>query len=220
MFAHGKGFKMVLQYNLTISRSEFKNNVQAALAKKISNQKGSVQASLNSSIDNIVLNRLISAVPTIQGDDYYQLGVPDINERIQSILRTVAANTTITVSSGGGKSFFTINIGVLKGDYADLLNLPEAVFTDDNKLGNAVVIPWLSWLLLEGTSPVVDKSFYDNKPQYARIPGGGFMINNGFFSVPASIAGTVDDNFLTRALRGIEDDVIILTKKQLKGLIR
>lgn len=211
---------MVLEYKLTISRSEFKNNVQEALKKKIGRQTGSIQASLNASIDNIVLNRLISAVPTIQGDDYYQLGVPDINERIQSILRTVAANTTITVSSGSGKSFFTVNIGVLNGDYSDLLNLPEAIFRDDNKLGNAVVIPWLSWLLLEGTNPVADKSFYDNKPQYARIPGGGFMINNGFFSVPASIAGTSDDNFLTRALRGIEDDVIRLTKNQMKGLVK
>ena len=208
MSAHGKGFRdMVLQYNLTISTSEFKNNVQEALKKKIGRQTGSIQASLNASIDNIVLNRLISAVPTIQGDEYYQLGVPDINERIQSILRTVAANTTITVSSGSG-------------DYSDLLNLPEATFRDDNKLGNPVVIPWLSWLLLEGTSPVADKSFYDNKPQYARIPGGGFMINNGFFSVPASIAGTSDDNFLTRALRGIEDDVIRLTKNQVKGLVK
>ena len=75
---------MVLQYNLTISKSEFKNNVQDALKKKISSQAGAIQGSLNASIDTIVLNRLISAVPTIQGDDYYELGVPDINERIQS----------------------------------------------------------------------------------------------------------------------------------------
>lgn len=211
---------MVLQYNLTISKSEFKNNVQDALKKKISSQAGAIQGSLNASIDTIVLNRLISAVPTIQGDDYYELGVPDINERIQSIIRTVAANSTVVVTSGSGKSFFTINIGVLDGDYSDLLSLPEAVFETQNKQGVGIQLQWLRWLLLEGTKPVVDKSFYDSKPQYARIPGGGFMINNGFFSVPPSIAGTSEDNFLTRALRGIEDDVILLTQKQVRGLIK
>jgi len=81
-------------------------------------------------------------------------------------------------------------------------------------------LPWLEWLLLNGTQPVVDKSFYDNKPQYARVPGGGFMINNGFWSVPASIAGTSEDNFLTRALRSIEDDIILLAQKQIRGLVK
>jgi hypothetical protein len=211
---------MVLQYKLTISKSEFKNNVQEALKKKISRQTGAIQASLNENIDNIVLNRLISAVPTIQGDEYYQLGVPDINERIQSIIRVVAANSTVVVTAGSGKSFFTINIGVLNGDYSDLLSLPEAVFQDENKRGLTVILPWLEWLLLNGTQPVVDKSFYDNKPQYARVPGGGFMINNGFWSVPASIAGTSEDNFLTRALRSIEDDIILLAQKQIRGLVK
>jgi len=211
---------MVLQYKLTISKSEFKNNVQEALKKKISRQTGTIQASLNENIDNIVLNRLISAVPTIQGDEYYQLGVPDINERIQSIIRVVAANSTVVVTAGSGKSFFTINIGVLNGDYSDLLSLPEAVFQDENKRGLTVILPWLEWLLLNGTQPVVDKSFYDNKPQYARVPGGGFMINNGFWSVPASIAGTSEDNFLTRALRSIEDDIILLAQKQIRGLVK
>ena len=211
---------MVLQYKLTISKSEFKNNVQEALKKKISRQTGAIQASLNENIDNIVLNRLISAVPTIQGDEYYQLGVPDINERIQSIIRVVAANSTVVVTAGSGKSFFTINIGVLNGDYSDLLSLPEAVFQDENKQGLTVILPWLEWLLLNGTQPVVDKSFYDNKPQYARVPGGGFMINNGFWSVPASIAGTSEDNFLTRALRSIEDDIILLAQKQIRGLVK
>lgn len=108
-------------------------------------------------------------------------------------------NTKLT--SGG------FNITVQPLDYLNLLSLPEAV----NITEKGVTLPWLEWLLTYGDSIII----VDFGVKYTRNgrTGGGYMSPEAKpFKVNAMFSGTVDNNFITRAinakLNDIENDLI------------
>lgn len=88
---------------------------------------------------------------------------------------------------------FYINIQPVK--YDNLLSLKEAYIQTEND-----TLPWLEWLLLYGTSPII----YDFGVLYKEgegRSGGAIMVqNHGVFMVDPSYSGTSEDNFIVRAL--------------------
>ena len=65
-------------------------------------------------------------------------------------------------------------------------------------------LPWLHWLLMRGGSPIIIGFRY--KADGGGRTGGGIMIPGGVFRIPLEYSGTVDDNFITRALAGKEQE--------------
>ncbi|MFM7852641.1 MAG: hypothetical protein ACKO96_12190, partial [Flammeovirgaceae bacterium] len=77
-----------------------------------------------------------------------------------------------------------------------------------------VLLPWLSWLLYEGVSPIVRG--YDVKITgniYSRTGGALMIKSNKNWRVPGEFAGTVTDNWVTRAIDSIEKDIIASIKQ-------
>lgn len=80
-----------------------------------------------------------------------------------------------------------------------------------------VLLPWLSWLLYEGVSPIVRG--YDVKITgniYSRTGGALMIKSNKNWRVPGEFAGTVTDNWITRAIDSIEKDIIASIKKTIE----
>jgi len=204
-----------IDYNIKIDVKQVSNDIYKDIFNKIKKAAPKIQRSLNAKIEDIVFQRLVSSVPTITGRDYYEMGVPDINERLQSIIRIAAKNFKIKVTPA---NILNISIEILEDDYSLLLSLPESVFPYISAKGSGI-LQWLRWILLEGNSPIVrDFEFTPTPSRFSRT-GGGVMMRGGGWNVPSSLAGTAQNNILTRSLQGIEKDIESLVSQELQRII-
>jgi hypothetical protein len=80
------------------------------------------------------------------------------------------------------------------------------------------VLPWLNWLLLRGNEPIILTHRILIKPSPYSRTGQAIMIPTaqGSWRVPQSYIGTVDNNWITRALSSIEDDISNILAKHIK----
>jgi hypothetical protein len=204
-----------IDYNIKIDVKQVSNDIYKDIFNKIKKAAPKIQRSLNAKIEDIVFQRLVSSVPTITGRDYYEMGVPDINERLQSIIRIAAKNFKIKVTPA---NILNISIEILEDDYSLLLSLPESVFPYISAKGSGI-LQWLKWILIEGNSPIVrDFEFTPTPSRFSRT-GGGVMMRGGGWNVPSSLAGTSQNNILTRSLQGIEKDIESLVSQELQRII-
>ena len=204
-----------IDYNIKIDVKQVSKDIYKDIFNKIKKAAPKIQRVLNSKIEDIVFQRLVSSVPTITGRDYYEMGVPDINERLQSIIRIAAKNFKIKVTPA---NILNISIEILEDDYSLLLSLPESVFPYISAKGSGI-LQWLRWILLEGNSPIVrDFEFTPTPSRFSRT-GGGVMMRGGGWNVPSSLAGTSQNNILTRALQNIEKDIESLVSQELQRII-
>jgi hypothetical protein len=64
---------------------------------------------------------------------------------------------------------------------------------------------WIDWLLTQGDKAIVVG--YRYQAASAGRSGGGRMIPRGVFRVPPKFSGSINDNFITRALSGKEQEI-------------
>ena len=121
-----KSLGMTIDYNVKIDVRKVSNDISKDIVKLVRKSASKIQASLNGKLEDIVFKRLITGVPNVSGNDYYEMGVPDINQRLQSIIRIASQNFRIKVKVD---NLLSINIGILEDDYSQLLSLPESIFS-------------------------------------------------------------------------------------------
>jgi hypothetical protein len=158
----------------------------------------------------------------INGDLGKELGLIDASAFIETMIQAIQNSVSFTTERVGyiGTRFVSggYEIGILKGDYSDILSLSGASYNTDN----GVNIPWLSWLLLAGDSPVVYGWRIDFNPKNASASRTGVIMvrdPGGSWAVPAQYSGVQDDNFLTRALSSIVNDIDIIIRDEVERAI-
>lgn len=165
--------------------------------------------------DNLKLEPEYSSL--INGDLKIDFGIPDssiVDNIIEIIVDKINVNLkTIITTPQGLRGGLEINF-FADDDYENVVENINAKVVDTN---SGFIVPWLRWLLLEGTSPLVKE--YDVKYQAGKgRSGGGFMIRaDKDWSVPPQFAGSKSSNWLTRATEKItENDIEQIVKKALK----
>lgn len=127
-------------------------------------------------------------------------------QAIEAIIDTVVASMDVEMSPINKRTLAGgVSIGIVPATFQDLLNLPEGHVIDGD-----TDLHWLKWLLKEGPRIIVKEYSYRTKAGAGRS-GGGFMEKRGFFRVPPEYAGTVEDNFITKALSGVDKEREIFT---------
>jgi hypothetical protein len=150
-----------------------------------------------------------------------ELGVPHTGPRLDQIIRLVVDSIVVKVNKlkpTGDQIFGGLEIQFVKSNFKDLLNSPAATYVTDK----GQTIEWLRWLLLEGDKIIIRQYRIGIDPKnYARTGLGEIMINStgkqGGWSVPSQYAGTVDNNFITRALISVANDIDKLIANSLNG---
>jgi len=179
------------QVNNTI-RSNYKkvtNNIKLMIPSWISEQKE--VASLLSQGVRGSLNAHFGLPP----------GMPVLS--VAAIVSAVSESITVEIEipkidkSLRGSVLFRIQ----PDDFGNLLGLPEGFVV--TKSGTN--LHWMNWLLTMGGTPVVVG--YDYTPSSLGRSGGGTMVGGTAWRVPSEHTGTVDDNFITRALENREQDI-------------
>jgi len=96
-------------------------------------------------------------------------------------------------------------------DYSNLFSLPSAVQITEK----GEVLPWLEWLLTLGQQLVI-ADFGVEYGAYGRTGEGRMTEGAAPFKVNSQYAGTVDNNFITRAVEKISPQIRNIIIKALK----
>ena len=201
---------------------KFESHVISSVFKKIRASVQAIRDEIKNKLQEEVRHALM-ATPEHQallgGILQAELGVPDPESRLVSIIDTWTNG--IEVKTKVRKDpLLTINIGILKSAYDDVLSLPAAnyTYTSANTAGD---MPWLKWLLLEGDKRIVREYAFKPVRRGSRT-GLGIMVGTkrGGWGVPPQFAGTAVNNFATRALEHIDKSVDKIVEMAIKRSIK
>lgn len=215
-----------MKYSLTLldKPSDIKNNIFSAIRPILDK---AITQTINK-IRNPLINLIKTALVT----------EPEYSSLISGILRSefgiadtsnvdVAVNNISNSININKKNIGFNNTGFTGGIEIQIVNSQNfggalddiSAFVNDTERGYS--LPWLQWLLLEGNAIIIknyEVKFGSNSKSRS---GDALMIKSGSsgWSVPPEFAGTIRDNWTTRALSRIDNQVTNLIQTTFESSI-
>ena len=205
-----------MNIRIQIDQKELEREINKEIQRKIKRAIPRIKSTLDQRLENLLFQRFITGVPSFTPREIGEIGVPDLNQRIQSIIREAAKSFEIKVVPA---NFLRIQIGILRKDHQDLLNLPESVFAYTSRNGSGI-LQYLKWLLIDGDHVIVNDFAFSPSNRASSRTQQGIMVSGNGWSMPQEIAGTEGNNILTRSLQNIEKDLEMIVKQELNRLIK
>lgn len=147
-----------------------------------------------------------------------EFGLPDssvVDGVIQALVDSlvITKQTISTRSRSGISGGLTINM--IKSDFSNIIDADIArIVTDKYSL------PWLKWLLLEGTSDIVKNYEVLYGPsEYSRSGLAVMKHSDSSWSVPEQFAGVESDNWTTRAINSVEKEIYSIIQKNIENYL-
>lgn len=148
----------------------------------------------------------------------YELGIPDADVRIDALFdawsqSALIDSKSIKITSQGLSGGFSINM--IKSDFSDILSLSAATITDSI---SGQIVPWLQWLLLEGSKILIRDYKVQLGPNSRSRTGNAIMVSTQKenWRVPPEFAGTVNNNWITRAIERLDTTLLNDIEKELE----
>lgn len=212
-----------MKRGLSLKIVENNQQIQAAILNAMLPQIDSFMAKAKTYIQNNIADLISQAileqpeyVSLVNGSLRLELGIPDADQRVAQLISVWINSIQITYQKPriiAGKIKSSIDIKAIKSDFSDVLGLDASEVVDYN---TGSVIPWLEWLLLEGTTTLVkDYEVVFGPSPRSRTGYAIMMESNSDWRVPSEYAGTKGDNWITRALYAYNDKINDLLKKAL-----
>lgn len=213
-----------LSLQLVESNIQIDRKIRRALIKEVDKVMSTAVNKTVGPIRNLVKNTLMEQ-PEVRSLDggilAAEFGLPDGGRRIEDIINFWVSNIIVskkkaTASGGGIDAGLTIKM--IQRDFEDVLGLSSASIVTEK----GQELPWLEWLLKFGDRVIVrDYTVFFGGNRRSSRSGLAIMVksNKRSWGVPSAFAGTIDDNFVTRALEEIEDDIVNILQKQVEILI-
>ena len=197
--------------------SKFKKEVDKEISKRIKGSINIITESIEIALQTLVKIKLEGAPEVLSiagGELRYQFGLVDGSSRIQNIIDMWADSIEVKYVTTAGK-FGGIAISMTDSVYSKALSMSEAEFITED----GTPLEWLRWLLLEGDTRIVNNYVFQSGRRGRA--GGGIMVSrrNASWGVPAQFAGTENDNFATRALDGLNDDIDVIVRREITKVI-
>lgn len=200
---------MKLNLGITIAESDrdIKRKIINAIGEEVNDALSRAAGNIKTQIRTQVISAIIRT-PEYQsllgGQLQHELGVENTNIKLQTILGVwIKSVQTEVKPARKNKDHIdaSLHINMIKGDFSDVLSLPEAIYITDK----GTQINWLEWLLLEGDKIIVrDYEFRATVEGNSRTGFGIMVAAERSWRVPPEFSGTVNDNFVTRALLSID----------------
>lgn len=224
----GLGLNVNLRRQKTVEK-QIRGNIVEKINRGLSNMQRTLTRELRSLIDEKIRHSpeyesLTTAI--LRGE----FGLEDPRGKLDGIIKVFlqAFGTRIKLASSRGKTF-KANLSIfIDIDFDALVELDdayqEATHSDPAREHEDVsFLPWLRWLLIEGTGPFV----YDHsvvRGQGTGRSGLQFLMEytpgqNYFTEVP-QFTGTESDNFLTRAISDNSEEIRDFIRKRSSELMR
>lgn len=208
-----------LNINILESDNEISNRILKTLLPEISRYFNNAYKICKNNISNLVMEAITSAPEyqsLISGKLKYEFGLPDAASRLSNIL-TFWKNIEISFEKPAilkNEIRGSFNLSMIKADYTDVLALSDSVLVTEK----GAELEWLKWLLLFGDKTIIKEYVIDIGPNPRSRTGNAVMVGQtkGRWSVPPEFAGTIRNNWITRAIDSIDNQVYDLIEKSLK----
>ena len=180
----------------------YMNNAVSTIKREI---PGIIKAAIENSPEYISLS---------SGKLQYEFGIPNVNTRLLNLINLWINNIQYpymkpVIIGNRIKSSFEVN--AIRVDFAEVLYSDDALVIDNIRGYN---LPWLEWLLLEGNKIIVRKQEVVLGPNKFSRTGFALMRDsNKSWKVPSEFSGTASNNWITRAIDGVEDKIGLLLEK-------
>ena len=204
---------MKISLKLLDTNSEINTKILLAIQDYLQPAFNKTQQSVQKLLPEIAKQALMSEPEynsLLAGQLRAELGVPDASERIESLFDYWSANMVIVtkpITIKASRLHGGFNLNLIKSDFSDIIDLPLGIVTD-NISGS--VIPWLKWLLLDGSKILIRNYQVQMGSNSRSRTGQAIMISSDKqnWRVPAQFAGTINNNWITRAINRLDDTVI------------
>ena len=208
-------FKLkILESNKTIIRA-----ISEALLPEVKIFMDGAFSTIKKELPNIVSTAIYNSPEynsLINGKLKYEFGLVDADIKVKGLLDIWINNINYdynppAIVSGRIKSKFSASL--IKIDFSDVLGTSFAEMTD---IARGYSLPWLEWLLLDGTKTIIDQ--YDviiGPNEYSRTGYAIMSPSSRSWSVPSEFAGSVGDNWITRSIDSASSQINQLLMKAL-----
>ena len=212
-----------MSYNVSLSVQGSVSNIANEMLKHIVPE---IEKYFSRAFDTLKEDLSSLVVDAIRMSDEYnsllggqlkaEFGLPDSAARVENIIKylenTNFQYSSILVSNGKLKGKFSLNL--IQSDFSDILSLPDAVFTTEK----GSQLEWLRWLLLEGDTTIIKEYEVVLGPAPNSRTGMAIMrgTTKGKWSVPPQFSGTINNNWLTRVIDSVNNDIENLINLSLK----
>lgn len=197
------------------SNEKIEKNFLSASEKELKTIFQSAKPKIESGIKNLVLSALLNCpeIKSLQSGQLrldFGLPIDPTNEII-----TAVVNSTYVYFKNFRFTKYTVknvfSIYIQPSDFRNLIDNAYAnVITEQGE-----VLPWLEWLLTAGDAVVISGYSVEYGPNKNSRTGAAVMVPVGFFKVDSQYSGTVENNFITRALQGKENEISEIIRKNL-----
>lgn len=167
-----------------------------------------------------LINSIVTSAPEYreltQGNLRLELGILDPEAKVEGLIDAWSKSIQYKhtpVKLTGNKISASFSASMIKADFEDVLGSDYAYVTDNLR---GYSLPWLEWLMLYGTLPIVsgyDIVFGINKR--SRTGGAVMRAGAGSWSVPSEVAGTISDNWITRSIANSSSQINQLLERTL-----
>ncbi len=167
-----------------------------------------------------ILNRAVVETPEYEsllaGKLRQELGIVDGASKVAGLLSVWSSTINIerkgpSISNGNIRGNFSVNM--VRIDFSDVIYSEYASMVDTMR---GYSLPWLEWLLLEGNRTIIDNHEIVLGANPRSRTGSAIMINSKqSWRIPTEFVGTIEDNWITRAIDSVSSEVEDLLQKVL-----
>lgn len=214
-----------MKYSLTLldTSSEIRNNIFNSIKPLLDKAIDKTINKLRPLLVDLIRSALISEPEyssLISGTLRSELGIADtsnVDAAVNNIANSIVINKkSISVNNLGFTGGIELNL-INNQDFGGALNDASA-FVNDTERGYS--LPWLEWLLLKGNAIIIKNYEVKFGPSPKSRSGDALMIqSSSSWRVPPEFAGTIKDNWTTRALNRIDNKIINLIQTTLENSI-
>jgi predicted P-loop ATPase/GTPase len=205
----------LLENSQTIQKS-----VLTALLPEVKNYMDKAINTIKRELPGIISESIISEPEygsLLSGQLKFELGIPDAGSKISNLINIWISNMVLdyrppTLTNSNIRSSFSAKL--IRTNFSDVLGTDDA-YVNDSLRGYS--LPWLEWLLLDGTAIVVPnyEVVMGNNPR-SRTGSAVMKISSDSWKVPDQFSGTISDNWITRAISNSQDKIQKLLERALK----
>ena len=215
---------MVLKYNVKLKNlAKFEKDANKALAYDANKMLNKAAIKITAKL-RIMIKKAITESPEYQscngGSLQGELGLPSVS-LLDNIINQWASNIYVKIKPtrvGGSGISGGFTISAIQADWGDVLKMPEASITSGGK-----TLPWLDWLLTYGNKVIVrEYTVHVTTKNPKSRSGKAVMVKDarGRWRVPPNFSGTSKNNFVTRAIDGIWNDVKVMILKEILKAVK
>jgi hypothetical protein len=234
---------MGIELKLLDSQRMVRSKVVKAFVYELNKRSNTIRlrSRLKYGVKTIIANAIMGE-PEYQsllgGRLYGEFGIPEASQKVHSLILHWMNEFTVQVYSWraiGPRIVGGFTVNAVRADFSKVLGMPEA----QQMTEKGQVLPWLDWLLTEGDKIIIKDHYYARNAlfePYSRT-GRGIMISedsgfqhsgwkkglvSGGWRVPPEFSGTINNNWITRALvgRGRSQGVRPQIRKLFKQVIK